>query len=959
MRNWFVILLAILAMPLGAAEIPRYLVTDGSEAALAQRAESELQLFWKQIFGQELEKVVPGQTPAGATVFLGDTEPARKIVADNPQFGEEEWLLWTVGNDLVLAGGKPAGTLYAVYAFLEHLGVAFLTPDETVVLPAPRSLPEFRERKRPDFIGRLIGDGYGALLFRTRCDQAVRDIYSLWRLRCRINGNRQPHIVKSFYTARFFNITVKPQAHTFCGYVPIELFEEHPEYFGMNEFGVRQRPKNFVVGGTICMTNPDVKRITLESLRKYIARDRKDVPKEEWPYIYDISQLDSAPNFCLCPECSKITAEEGSQTGLLLHYINHVAREIRKEYPEIVIRTFGYSASRTPPKKTMPESNVLIQLTDRFTVSDPFHPLSWAPKGEMSEYFDGWIKSGAPLMLWDYWNLGGNNYYCPPRVETVINSLQEDFRYFKKINLLGLFLEASTDHASPQNFMMLNYYVASRLMVDVELDVPTLERQFINGYYGPAAPTVWKWYSQIKEGVLKDPQRPNSAVVAPWKFSTPAFVAGMRREFQAEMAKLPAGSKYIRRLQDELISPLFVVLAGWNGYRKPFEAEGATFDTLLEECRKYSYDFTHRFPYTGKNAKLKQLNEEYGCKAFEEKMERLVNRPKVPERFANVPSEDIRIINYKNFSNKAPRGGGPADDPSALEGKAVRSANPIPEMHGVNLPIPKDENGFRTTEFALGNHKAPGGVRLYLKKVPQDEQYHWFRIPGSFELKSVSYFWGQGWAFQANTSHWYVLTDGNPLDNTWEQVWFRGKFTGPAYVPGSAKENAIWIDSVVATRNQPETQFQPLEMNTAFTETDKERMWRPNPFFKKTGSCQVIEVADRKNLQITGVDTDPTEVQGPIVACAPDDWLMIKVKASGAPCEVGFYFFKKKGFHARSFQKVPDNGMECTLVFDVSEVKAAADIARCRLVIRRPAKPGITTVESLSALVAHKLNQFD
>ena len=56
------------------------------------------------------------------------------------------------------------------------------------------------------------------------------------------------------------------------------------------------------------------------------------------------------------------------------------------------------------------------------------------------------------------------------------------------------------------------------------------------------------------------------------------------------------------------------------------------------------------------------------------------------------------------------------------------------------------------------------------------------------------------WAIQANSSHWYTLTDGDPRDNTWDEVWVSAKFTGPAYVKGSTRPNAIWVDMVVATR---------------------------------------------------------------------------------------------------------------------------------------------------------------
>ena len=69
-------------------------------------------------------------------------------------------------------------------------------------------------------------------------------------------------------------------------------------------------------------------------------------------------------------------------------------------------------------------------------------------------------------------------------------------------------------------------------------------------------------------------------------------------------------------------------------------------------------------------------------------------------------------------------------------------------------------------------------------------------------MRSISFFWGQGWAIQANTSHLYTLTDGNPLDNTWDEIWFSAKFTGPAYVKGSTKENAIWVDMAVLVRGR-------------------------------------------------------------------------------------------------------------------------------------------------------------
>ena len=117
----------------------------------------------------------------------------------------------------------------------------------------------------------------------------------------------------------------------------------------------------------------------------------------------------------------------------------------------------------------------------------------------------------------------------------------------------------------------------------------------------------------------------------------------------------------------------------------------------------------------------------------------------------------------------------------------------------MNKTLPGEYSRFKTTYFRLGNHGCPGKVDLLLKSVPPDEKYHWFRLPGSITLTALSYFWGHGWAIQAKTSHWYILADGDPEDNTWDEVWMSAKFTGPAYVPGSVKENAVWVDMVVLT----------------------------------------------------------------------------------------------------------------------------------------------------------------
>jgi hypothetical protein len=90
---------------------------DATEAE--KHAAGELARFLKEVTGGDFavgDKAKPGQR----RLLVG---PGAARLAD-PRFsaeglGEEGLILRTVGDDLVLAGGWPRGTLYAVYTFLE------------------------------------------------------------------------------------------------------------------------------------------------------------------------------------------------------------------------------------------------------------------------------------------------------------------------------------------------------------------------------------------------------------------------------------------------------------------------------------------------------------------------------------------------------------------------------------------------------------------------------------------------------------------------------------------------------------------------------------------------------------------------------------------------------------------------------------------------------------------------
>ena len=108
MKPLFITLLSVSCIALFAA-VPEFLVVSDAPSRLEKIAESEIQLFYSQMYGKELKKINEKDATGKSVIFLGNTAAAKKIGIDQSKCGKEEWVLKTVGDDLIISGGIPAG----------------------------------------------------------------------------------------------------------------------------------------------------------------------------------------------------------------------------------------------------------------------------------------------------------------------------------------------------------------------------------------------------------------------------------------------------------------------------------------------------------------------------------------------------------------------------------------------------------------------------------------------------------------------------------------------------------------------------------------------------------------------------------------------------------------------------------------------------------------------------------
>ncbi|MBP6964516.1 MAG: DUF4838 domain-containing protein [Armatimonadetes bacterium] len=432
---------------------------------------------------------------------------------------EDGVLIKTVGDDVILLGQNDRGQLYTVYVLLEkYLGVRFLARDCTIIPKHDKlDLPEIDYAYTPPFM-------YRETLY---WDSFPKEIAA----RQRLNGpwSKCDEEVGG-------NIRIEPYVHSFARLVPPEkYFAEHPEYFSL----VGGKRTNLTVHGQLCLTNPDVLEIATEQVLKWIA-DNPEVP------IFDVSQNDgNGP--CECDKCMAVVNEEGSQHGPILRFVNAIADEVAKKYPDKWIETLAYAYSTKPPSITRPRRNVIIRLCHAGCY---FHGFEECGLGaNLAANLDAWSKVTDNIFIWHY--AANFAHYIAPCQN--LDGLVKDIRYYAAHNVRGLMIQA--DYQSPGGEMAeLRQYLAARLMWDPSRSPGVIRREFCNGYYGAAAGDVLRYVMLLDRAALDPGRHAFGAWDPKTTFADAWLVEGLKILEKARSRKLTA--EQAQRV-DRLFLPLW------------------------------------------------------------------------------------------------------------------------------------------------------------------------------------------------------------------------------------------------------------------------------------------------------------------------------------------------------------------------------------------------------------------
>lgn len=275
--------------------------------------------------------------------------------------------------------------------------------------------------------------------------------------------------------------------HTFNQILPADVYgKAHPEYYSY--INGKRRPGSH---SQWCLTNPAVLELAAQKIDS-IFRANPGMT------MISVSQNDGNNTYCHCPECAKVDEYEGAPSGNLIRFVNKLA----ERFPDKQFSTLAYLYSMHPPKHTKPLPNVNIMLCDIDCKREV--PLTDNESGrDFMRALEGWAKISNNIFVWDY-GINFDNMVAPfPNFHII----QKNMQLFKKNHATMIFEQINGGRQRGTDFGEMRAYMMAKLMWNPDQDADSLMQTFLQGYYGAAAPYLYK-YQMLLQGALLSSHTP-------------------------------------------------------------------------------------------------------------------------------------------------------------------------------------------------------------------------------------------------------------------------------------------------------------------------------------------------------------------------------------------------------------------------------------------------------------------
>jgi len=536
-------------------------------------AVQDLVTYIEKMSGAKLPVVGDDQPVKGTVIYVGRSAGTDKLRGFKipsgltPERNEEGYAISVRDGIVALAGndeGPYEGTRYAVAEFLNRLGVRWIFPgDFGEIVPKKNTVvcDDMNFVDRPAFKVRTWWCNEPADMAR---------IEGIWKIRnkMQINGN---------------SIICIPGDSWLRKYLPdAKLAETRPELFGKN---FDQTVNPYMAN----LSNPETAKIVAEKIIAEVQASEKTgnrinsvgfAPDDGLPMDHTLKTMDE-----LNQGFTDWIGREGVPTELSTSeewftFVNRVAEEVTKVYPDFIVVTNGYANRAIPPQgvKLHPNLGVMTAFIWQDETKPMTDPKNWHGQVVLGE-LKQWTSLCKRVFIYEYNHEMLVTMLTPvPQVKRTI----ANYREYKKLGMIGFMNETRLPYMEEG---ILTRYLRAHLMWNPDMDTEKFIADYYSNWYGPAAKPAADFWNAIENCILDSPLLGHEDRILGSVY-TPELIASCEKSV-ADAEKLATEEPYRTRVRVDRLT-----LEHLKGYMalKEAESEGKYADAVravekMIDCR--------------------------------------------------------------------------------------------------------------------------------------------------------------------------------------------------------------------------------------------------------------------------------------------------------------------------------------------------------------------------------------
>ena len=417
-----------------------------------------------------------------ATVFEKTDRPA--IFINCATEFNDGFKIYFDGEDLCLVGKNERSALYAVYELLERIGWRFFADEMAFrgmeagvyTYPCEKFLSKTDVFMPLDF----CVEQNAKIAYRDGWSFANKNPAFCAKLRINAGTWETRNMESKFGGGRRF---AGREGHTFSKLLPITEFgNSHPEFFAEID-GKRASIGDKAWQESLYWANIPQFCLTNYASVPFVVEKVKDwKEKEPWGEYVSVSQNDNQL-FCQCEKCKK-SYEKYGKFGTLILYVNEVAKEVEKIYPDLKIQTYSYWGTDDVTACVKAHKNVVVQwcpvkVCRNHSLNDescPLNKLHYDRLKTLSQVTEN-------IFIFDYRSC----LKYAMLLFTDLFTLRETMKTYADLNVTGLYSEMCLETLNEPTFEELKVYLFGKLAWNPYMSDEEFNRhinEFLEGYYG-------------------------------------------------------------------------------------------------------------------------------------------------------------------------------------------------------------------------------------------------------------------------------------------------------------------------------------------------------------------------------------------------------------------------------------------------------------------------------------------